>query len=659
MIKFSASIVLMLASLALAVTPTPKEIDQSSSWLHQFFPPTANAATFSFTYADKPSSQLLGDWQPLSMTFYDAHNEIHRQIVWSDPHSGLRVTWIGVEYHDFPVVEWTVYFKNAGPTDTPILSNLQAIDLPLPAPGDLTLHHNVGGLAIPTDYQPLTDLLKPGQSKKITTAGGRSTNTDLPFFNLEHDGGGTIIALGWPGQWASQFTRDLQSIRITAGQELTHLTLHPGESVRTPLVAMLSYHGDSDRGQNLWRQWMLAYNLPKTADGKPPAPMSAGCSSHQFGEMIHADEASQILFIDRYLQEGIKIDYWWMDAGWYVNNGGWPNTGTWEVDPKRFPHGLRAISDHAHSKSVKTLVWFEPERVTPSTWLYDNHPEWLLGKAGDQKLLNLGSDDARKWWVDHADSLLRDQGIDLYRTDYNIDPLPYWRAADAPDRQGITENKYVVGLLAYFDELHHRHPGMLIDTCASGGRRNDLEVLRRAVPLLRSDYIMEPIGQQNHTFGISSWIPYFGTGLESADPYVFRSQMTPWLILCFDVRRTDWDYASIRKLWSQWKSLSQFWSGDYYPRTPYNPAPTAWLAWQFNLPAQNQGMIQAFRRPEAKEASIQVKLKDLNPTQTYEVTDLDTATPKTFTGKELMETGLEITRAQKPAAIVLTYKPLK
>ena len=31
----------------------------------------------------------------------------------------------------------------------------------------------------------------------------------------------------------------------------------------------------------------------------------------------------------------------------------WPNTGTWEVDTKRFPDGLRAISDHAHGKGVR------------------------------------------------------------------------------------------------------------------------------------------------------------------------------------------------------------------------------------------------------------------------------------------------------------------
>ena len=100
----------------------------------------------------------------------------------------------------------------------------------------------------------------------------------------------------------------------------------------------------------------------------------------------------------------------------------------------------------------------------------------------------------------------------MYRQDFNIDPLPYWRAADAPDRQGITEMKYVEGYLAYWDELLKRHPKMFIDSCSSGGRRNDVETLRRAVPLLRSDWYNSPEGQQCQTYGLSLWFPFQGTG---------------------------------------------------------------------------------------------------------------------------------------------------
>ncbi|MEN6308568.1 MAG: alpha-galactosidase [Anaerohalosphaeraceae bacterium] len=108
--------------------------------------------------------------------------------------------------------------------------------------------------------------------------------------------------------------------------------------------------------------------------------------------------------------------------------------------------------------------------------------------------------------------IITDEGVDLYRQDFNIDPLGHWRANDTEDRQGITENKYVAGYLAYWDELLRRHPGMLIDSCASGGRRNDLETMRRAIPLYRSDYILEPVGNQGQTYGLSLWLPFYGAG---------------------------------------------------------------------------------------------------------------------------------------------------
>ena len=136
--------------------------------------------------------------------------------------------------------------------------------------------------------------------------------------------------------------------------------------------------GDWIRAQNIWRRWMVAHNLPRPGGELPPPLLAAG-SSGQFHEMTDANEDNQKSFIDRYLEHGVKIDFWWMDAGWYENKTGWPNVGTWEVDRKRFPHGLRAIADHAHTRGVKALLWFEPERVTPGTWLYENKKQWLLG----------------------------------------------------------------------------------------------------------------------------------------------------------------------------------------------------------------------------------------------------------------------------------------
>jgi len=39
------------------------------------------------------------------------------------------------------------------------------------------------------------------------------------------------------------------------------------------------------------------------------------------------------------------------------------------------------------------------------------------------KLLNLGNPAARAWLTDHIDRFIREQGVDLYRQDFNMDPL--------------------------------------------------------------------------------------------------------------------------------------------------------------------------------------------------------------------------------------------
>lgn len=619
---------------------------------------------FSFRYGGRPSSALLSTW-PLKRSRRKLDDQrAQHTLTYIDPATGLVVRCVAIEYRDFPVVEWTLYFKNEGAKDSHILSDIQALDTRFerfswrqPDWAEFHLHHHTGSPCTPRDYEPHVARLGPKQLVRFAPPGGRPTDSVLPYFNLEMPSSeGVIVVVGWPGQWAASFERDQGAgLRVRAGQELTHFRLRPGEEVRTPLVVLLFWKGDAVRAQNLWRRWMLAHNVPRPNGWEPRAQLAA-CSSHQYGEMIHADTANQKMFVDRYLKHGIQLDYWWMDAGWYPNKTGWPNVGTWEVDTKRFPGGLRPICDHAHAKGVKIIVWFEPERVTAGTWLAEKHPEWVLGgrKGG---LLNLGNPEARKWLTDHVDKLLTEQGIDLYRQDFNMDPLPYWRGHDAKDRQGITEIRHVEGYLAYWDELRRRHPGLLIDSCASGGRRNDLETLRRAVPLLRSDFILDPVAQQNHAYGIASWIPFYGTGVNAFDAYTFRSQMCPHSTLCYDMRNEKQDFAAVRRLVEQWRSLGAYYFGDYYPLVPYNAGSDVWMAWQFDRPDLGEGMVQVFRRSQSIYEAARLRLRGLDPKADYAVIDLDKPEEKRrFAGDELMQLGLPVAISDQPGARVLVYR---
>lgn len=618
--------------------------------------PVTTDPPFSFRYGDAFSPDLLKDWDVKREQHALDEQRTARIQTWSDPVTGLQVRCESIEYHDFPVVEWTLHLKNGGTNDSPVLSDIRAVDTEFTQTGEtgFTLHHHNGTYVDRTDYQPHVTTLKPGENRTFTPGHGRPCAGEFPYFNLETGEGGVILAVGWPGKWTCTFAHDPGvTLRLTAGQEGTHFILHPGEEVRSPLIVLQFWKGQSVDAQNTWRRWMWAHNVPRR-DGILPPPQMPAVSGNQFPGLL-CNETDELRYIDRFTEEKIGITHWWMDAGWYLNKGDWTSTGTWEVDQTRFPRGIRAVADHAHGKGLGLIVWFEPERVTAGSWITENHPEWVLG-GHEGGLFNLGHPEAWKWMADRLDKIITDEGIDFYRQDFNMDPLPYWRANDTPERQGITEIRHVEGYLALWDELVRRHPKLMIDSCASGGHRNDLETMRRSVPLLRSDFLFDSIGEQCHTYGLASWIPYWGTGLIDFDTYRFRSCLGLDTTLSCDARRKDLDWDLLRKLTAEWKEVAPDFYGDYYPLTPYSLAEDLWVAWQFNRPEEGQGMVQAFRRKDCVYESARFRLRGLDPKARYEVCDRDQETKVEHTGEELMNHGLLVTMPQIPSAVIVTYQ---
>jgi alpha-galactosidase len=536
------------------------------------------------------------------------------------------------------------------------------------------LHRTVGD-GVGDIYRPDPIALGPGHEKKIAPFGGRPSSNEFPYFNVESPAGGMIVAIGWPGQWAAKFSRNGgDELRIAAGQELTNFKLLPGEEVRSPLIVMQLYQGDRVRSQNIWRQWMLAHNTPHP-NGKLPETrmnLATGNSHGYFG----ITEANQKQWFDRYEEEKLKLDYMWVDLCWFKMDAGTiVYNGLYDSDPVRFPGGLKAVSDHVHAKGSKLIAWFEPEHLYPGpeNWHVANHPEWLLNAPPgheeeinqcvalkNRMVYNLGNPEALQWLIDNTTKVIHREKIDLYRHDFNVEPLIFWRNADAPDRQGITEIKYVTGFLAYYDALLKNFPGMQIDNCASGGRRNDVETLRRSIPLLRSDTWGEPVGQQCQSYGLAKWIPYWGTGIMYSEPkdlaYIFRSQMGPSFTSCWDPT-TKADFSLHRKLIDQWRSVRQIiLEGDFYPLTPYGATNDVWMAWQYDRPEQGEGVVQAFRRAGNGEESKLLKLAGLKSDATYTVTNLDTAETTEIAGRDLMESGLSVSIKEQPGSALITYK---
>ena len=648
----------------------------ASTWIGAHFLGAQSKLPFSFVYDGQTSEKLLSDWTRTHEA--KALDPVRTQHIfrWADRKTRLEVRCVAVVYDDYPVVEWTAYFKNTGADATPLLENIQGLDTRFErGPASEFVLHGIKGDSCKADsYEPYQLTLGTNAVQTFAPPAHSGKSCDgprgWPYFDLQFPGGGVIVAVGWPGQWSSSFTRDgATGLRIKTGQELTRLRLNPGEEVRTPLIALLFWQGsDVVAAQNLWRRWYLAHVLPRV-DGKPQPAVA---------QIQVNGKEENTAYVQSVLNAGISVDLCWRDAGgspasvWFKAGAGpfhepgmiWLNSGTWDVDPAKFPNGFKPFSDWIRARGMQFVLWFEPERVgDPDSWLGKNHPEWLLPGTSHGALLDEGNPAARQWLIDHVGGLIASQGIDWYREDMNGGgPLPAWRKNDAPDRQGMTENLYVQGHLAFWDELRRRYPGLRIDSCASGGRRNDLETMRRAVPLLRSDFQMPKMegvveGNQGHTYGLSAWLPFQGTGVYSYDAYAYRSFYLP----SFGMGHlTPENAVAQQKAYAECRKIAPLMLlGDYYPQTPYSLKSDQWIGWQFNRPEQGDGVVQAFRRAHCAEQIKTFRLRGLDPAADYEVTSFDAEGSTTVSGKELMEKGLAVEIKDKPGAAVTVYRCLK
>ena len=650
-----------------APTTTAEDMNQSRQWLSRLFAGPSELPV-SFVLDGKATYGIPQQWRP-QVTRRTIDANIHETIFeGNDPATSLNLRVECTEYRDYPVMEWVAWLTNKGSDTTPIIRDIRALDAAFPGSSPV-LHHSSGDFGHKTGYTPSETPVQPQDTLEFAPLRGRSCDGAFPYYRLVFDGCGLSLAIGWPGTWSASFNATDDGVRIRAGQQNTNLRLEPGETIRTPRITIMSWKSDVTRAINLWRRWYHAHVLPRP-NGQPLKPLLAGHCPGDGEEFTAATEENQLQYIELAKQRGIDFDLWWIDAGWYPcynenRQRDWPVVGTWRPDPERFPRGLKSVSDALDRHGAKLLLWFEPERVRDGTQLEIEHPEWLL-KMDDQgnSLLNLGNPQCRQWLTDHVCKLIRDNGVKIYRQDFNRIPLDYSQN-EPDDRQGMSENLHVQGYLQYWDDLLARNPGLWIDSCSSGGRRNDLEAMRRSVPLHYTDY-----GYGDHPVKLAfhrtlfEWIPYFNEKTVSwdidghtrfdhcIDSFSFHCAMAAMLFPTMDIRRDDHDYALAVKMIAIWRRASNLiLYGDYYQHTPFHRSSAEWVAWQFDCPETNRGILQAIRLPQSHQDDLTIHPKAIQPDAHYVFENDETAETRDISGKDLIQNGFTFSLPPRSGAI--------
>jgi len=388
--------------------------------------------------------------------------------------------------------------------------------------------------------------------------------------------------------------------------------------------------------------------------------------------------------------ENIIPNYRWFDAGWYsdpygktVESDWWGTVGTWELDMEKWPdETFKESTDFAHEHEMKTLVWFEPERVTHVKALAENYgykEEWALSDGGNVISNNIGDDECLAWTLSRIISMMDKNGVDMYREDNNCYPTPCWTTADEKEgenRKGITENNAVVGHYKLWDGIikycGENGKDTFVDSCASGGGRNDLESMRRGIPLLRSDADRTSTALRlSITTAFNKWIPFCGALTTEQDeqlaadgkrdPYIFRASYLPVFNMYAQwVQAPDTDFGLLRSGMAEWDTVKEFTLKDFYVLTPWNPpnGKTNWTSYVFFDPDKDAGVLLAFRMEECAEPTFTAKLAMLDPDREYELRDADKGVLGCFTGAELAN-GYTVTHNEPRSAAMIYINAVK
>jgi alpha-galactosidase len=620
----------------------------------------------------------LTDWKSVSrdegsVRFASADGGL--ELVW-------RVTPRGAGW------EFESHLTNVSENQSGLLSRIEFFRLQYAiAFDDLpVIHHSRGGLTdavFPSAAWRIQRTELPDWSTlKLEGYQGRSSNKDLPLFLVsdEADEGGLAFVVGYSGNVVSSITRevDYQSVVVTASIKDFQLRLPVGETVRLGSVLVVPYEGDSITGKNVLRRVLREEICPRLVhpDGLPGVPYV-----HWFGIESHFTAESLLREVDAVAALGAET---FEADGAVFQQGTHPHygAGNWGVEnQEKFPEGLLAFANRVRERGLRFGLWFEPETVEEGTLLHREHPEWLIRRSAPhdkRHQLDFGNPEAVDFITRMIGDLIEKYGVKWSRMDSNLNPDAYWSTiADAGER-GLRELRHWQGLYRFLDALRERFPDLHIEGCSSGGRRIDLEMLKRSHCFWISDNTNFPATIHQHIGGANHFLPSHLLHMEVVKYPLFPQKVRPydqvgdetftdfWLVTLmgglFGLGGPVSEYPppvheKFRLFLSKYKELRKNLMGDFYPLLPQPSTSSDWDAWQFHNPATDHGQVMVFKM-RGSRANRNVPLRGLNAQKSYRLSSFPESKEFVVSGAELMSEGVATSLPHPDSAQLFSYSPL-
>ncbi len=478
-----------------------------------------------------------------------------------------------------------------------------------------------------------------------------------------------FATLAWSGNWLLRCATTVDgdtSLALGLNDHDFAWTLAGGDTFDLPEVVL----GFADDGFDGMRQriqsHIRAHILPRVAVDAPLPPRPILYNSWE-ATYFAVDEPGQMRLAEHAAALGIELFV--VDDGWFkgrsLDNAG---LGDWTPDPAKFPRGLTPLIDHVHHLGMRFGLWVEPEMVNPDSDLYRAHADWVYhfpdrprSESRNQLVLNLARDDVRDHLLRVLDDLLSRSAIDFIKWDMN---RPFsevgWPAHPELAREiWVRHARAVYSLL---DALRARHPRVNFESCASGGGRADLGMLRRTDEVWASDNTRPDARltiQEGWSFFlparvVASWVTDAPGWMRRHEyPLAFRFHVAMLGTLGIGGNLLEWDedeMAAARHWIARYRDLRpviqdgrQYWLASWQH---------GWAAVQYlaEIDAQERIALFVFRRDNPFDFALPpVRLRGLDPAATYVVTG-EGAPPTRYTGAWLMAHGIDVSLSDGPYA---------
>jgi alpha-galactosidase len=373
----------------------------------------------------------------------------------------------------------------------------------------------------------------PAQARELLTVGGRWTNefgqTRTPWVancltvenrrgRTSHERLGVVFAgtpafsehsgevwgchIGWSGNFeisCDAVTDARRSIQVGELLASGEIVLAPGDRYDMPTV----YAAYSDRGLNAVSNSFHAFLRARPVHPSTPRPVLLN-----IWEAVYFDHDLANLRSLADIAASCGVERFVVDDGWFHGRrNDRAGLGDWWVDTTVWPDGLTPLIEHVRRLGMQFGIWVEPEMVNPDSDLYRAHPEWtlvddrypaVLGR--NQLVLDLGRREVCDYLFGHLDALLTDHEIAYVKWDMNRDLV----AATSAGRAGV--HRQTLGVYDLLDRLRAAHPGVELETCASGGGRVDFGIFERTDRAWTSDSI-DALDRQEIQRGFSLLFP--------------------------------------------------------------------------------------------------------------------------------------------------------